>query len=240
MFSISNISVDLVVIKLKTQSVKKCYTYRLLFILFTFTAACNANSQKVITIKGNIANLPDGKLFLVKTNGEKIDSVETQNGKFKLNINLPEHFEPFLVSVEHIDKDNRKRQFSFPSDKKMHGGGLSLSALYLGEDTEIKGSLIDFHPKYLKLPDNVLLVDLDRKVEWNKQTKVMYAVDFQIPEIITNSFFETIKKTIRKYPYSYYLLDGITNNISKFSNEQLKQLLQIFDIDLRCNSHYLI
>src|SRR5690625_3741895 len=110
------------------------------FILLLFIE-CNNGSDKHTIIKGYISNLPDGKIYLEKNNGKKIDSSETKNGKFKILMNKSDSLNPFMVSLMHLDNNNNKRFISFHSNKKKHGNEVYLSDFYYGEDVDIKGKI---------------------------------------------------------------------------------------------------
>lgn len=203
-------------------------------IIFLFFG-CTNRKVKYVAIQGNISNLPDGELFLVKTAGDKVDSTETRNGKFKMVIRVPEKYEPFLVNLVHLDKDNNKRLLSFPSNRKKGGHKEYLGDFYYGEKIDIEGKLQAFNPKSLKLPDNIKLVTLEGTVHWGKQTEIMYNLNPEIPSFVTDSNFERIQNIILKYPDSYYLLSLIKSNISKFNNSQLQTISSEFSPRLRAS-----
>src|SRR5690625_4190825 len=151
-------------------------------------------------------------------------------------MNKSDSLNPFMVSLMHLDNNNNKRFISFHSNKKKHGNEVYLSDFYYGEDVDIKGKLKSFRPKYVKLPESIKLVTLEGTVQWGKQTKAMYNIKFNIPTVITDSDFKRIQNVIKKYPYSYYLLSIIKENIPRFNNNQLQTILSEFSNSLRDNS----
>lgn len=80
----------------------------IIILLYLFTSC----EQKEILIKGNVNNLPDGIMYLCKDNNlNKIDSVETKNGKFMFKQHLEN--EPIYLTLHHIDKNKIFRIFHF-------------------------------------------------------------------------------------------------------------------------------
>ncbi|WP_294224924.1 DUF4369 domain-containing protein, partial [uncultured Chryseobacterium sp.] len=60
------------------------YKLLLSLIIAFFTLSCSNNKYETV-IQGNIPNLQDGTLYLYKDKyNNRIDSVETKKGKFKI------------------------------------------------------------------------------------------------------------------------------------------------------------
>jgi len=206
---------------------------RLLISVFFsfFVLACISDSTKEkIIISGEISNLPDGEMSLLDKKKIVLAKQYTNNGKFMFTIYIEDNFEPVLVELVHIDKNNVKRLFHF-NTKIKKGNDMMLSQYFMLEDSvKIMGNLKEMIPTNLKIPNNIKLVYMEYDIHIGRQTSVMYndTLRFKTIKSIRN-----IKKIIKSHSYSYYYLYELSNRVGEFSNKQLWSILSCFDRDVQ-------
>lgn len=190
----------------------------LVFIISTILLSCKRETKSTITIKGEIENLPDGKMVLldIRNNRRVIDSVQTSNGKFNFELNNKDYPEPLLVELNHIDSLNIRRFLSYKSNiDKLH-----MSSFYLEDGIEIFGKLIEG----VSYSPTIKLMSLDRKIKVGRQTEALFSIDQRYKFTYTK-----LKKEINNFPDSYLLLSELNYNRHNFTKNQIEHLLSLFD-----------
>ena len=131
------------------------FTHVNILCLLLITVALSGCGQdpKTITIRGNLTNLPDGKLVLLDNSPHdhttKIDSVNIIGGKFEFTISRAAYPYPIPVQLAHYDKQGIKRVFNFLNNRKDH----TLSEFILEDGVEINGTLKEREtPERFKMP----------------------------------------------------------------------------------------
>lgn len=206
--------------------------YKLLLSLITafFILSCSNNKYKTI-LSGNIPNLPDGKLYLYKDKyNDRIDSVETKNGKFKI-LYIRKTAEPQYLGVEHVDHDGTKRSFSFPTNAKYRGSGCQSQYFFSDSLILINGNLTEFKPKNLILGSKYKIVTSPR-ISAGIQTKALYNINCDLFDNINTKSILIVDQKIKEYPYSYHLLYNIDENKNSFSPQQIEEFLKLFKGDI--------
>lgn len=194
----------------------------MLFIVL-FSSCDNRSNQTLIT--GNISNLPDGMMYLCKDNNlNKIDSVETKNGKFTFKHQLEK--EPIYLTLHHIDKNKIFRMICIPTDAKYNNCVYNSGCFLSDSIISINGSFTDDNPigifvgktKFVSTP----------KIIAGYQTKAMFHTDGDLFNTINSNTYNKVLSKIKEYPNSFHLLYQINNNRNSFTPEQIHSFLNAF------------
>lgn len=194
---------------------------------------CSGSVNPVI-IYGNIKDLPDGLMILSGTNNKAlaipIDSTISEKGKFSFKIqpNIP-----MFLTLTLKGKDGIKYFFDFITNKKYKGGTWHSEFFMRDDSIFISGALKDFNPINISLNKKVKIVYPDQPIVAGRQTYVLYNVDINFNQLMTDSMVNILGDSIKKYNYSYYLLEELNTNRGNFSKEQLKHLVSIFDSSIQ-------
>ena len=198
--------------------------------IFLFKCSLDSSESK-ITIKGNLKNLPDGKMTLYQIYPPiDIDSVNTQNGVFLFSIPFEKFTESTKVAMTHQDKKGVKRLFSYSTNLKHKGMPNSLNCFLIEDGINITGILSESEFRGFTFPSMLKMVHLDRPIITGRQTQVMYNDTLGFSTITKVA---TLKELIEQHPYSYYYLYELKNRVANFSNPQFLSLLACFDEDVR-------
>jgi thiol-disulfide isomerase/thioredoxin len=200
------------------------------FVWAGFCVMSCTNHQKADTllVKGNIENLPDGKMYLSEW-GSRIDSTETKNGKFAFEMNKGDNFEPKYVEFSHVShSDSMVRVFMFDSKAKYKSKPLNSSQLLLSEDfPELVGNFKDsdsgFGPK-------IKSSKFSPKEPLGRQSKVFLDDTIRFPILYTT---EHLSGMLDKYPFSYHVLFQFKRLAPTLTNQQALAFLARFDSELR-------
>ncbi|WP_084332217.1 TlpA disulfide reductase family protein [Runella limosa] len=211
---------------------KKIFFYSLLLLLII--GCSEPKSSKIVRIAGNLKNLPDGTINVITDVTKIIDSTKTKNGKFEFSLPVAENNMPLLVEFQHIDSVGNKRFFIYDSKQKYRNGKVSLSYFYLEEGVGLNGEIEEIKTTSIKLPNKVKFVTAP--IKFGKQTKVMFEDSLGFSSITK---IDDLKRLIKLHPYSYYYLDGLRKQVSRFSNSQMITLLNQFDGDVKKSSTWL-
>lgn len=200
------------------DTIKK--TFIILFLCLF--ASCEQNE---ILINGNINNLPNGIMYLSKDSYlNKIDSINTINGKFKLRHKLES--EPIYLGLHHIDKNGIFRAFAFPTKAHYKNAGYD-SSLFLSDSIiSINGLLFDNTPVEMSTGKTLLVTSPE--IIAGYQTKALFHTDGDLFENINKGTYNKVLSKIKEYPNSFHLLYQINNNKNSFSAEQTQSLLNTF------------
>ncbi|HIB8181428.1 TPA: thioredoxin-like domain-containing protein [Elizabethkingia anophelis] len=192
--------------------------------------SCNAlfKAQSTV-IKGNIPNLPDGTLYLYQNKPSNIiDSTKTIYGKFEIK-HLFKTKNAVYLGLAHLDKQQIRRLFFIPVNSKTGEASHNLQFFMSDPLIAIKGNIQDYAPPGTKLPEKLKIVTTSM-INVGKQTSVLYDIS---PDFFDKATYGDIKETIIKYPYSFHVLYGLENLRNEFTPIQMKELLELFDKDVK-------
>jgi thiol-disulfide isomerase/thioredoxin len=193
-----------------------------IIVIFNVFTSCD---QKEILIKGNVTNLPDGVMYLCKDNNlNKIDSVETINGKFTLKHSLEN--EPIYIALHHIDKNNIFRMISFPTNAKYNNCVYNSSLFMSDSIVLINGLFTDDKPLGIFI-GNTKFVST-KKIIAGYQTNALFHTDGDLFDKINIATFGKVLSKIKEYPNSFHLLYQINNNRNSFTPSQTQSLINSF------------
>jgi thiol-disulfide isomerase/thioredoxin len=170
-----------------------------------------------IVIEGTVKNLPVKKIYL--TSAAKwdvfIDSASVDNNKFKLSLDTSQYNEPFLASICVVTAENKIEQLAVVNYNRTNKKDTFSNTgfmLILGK-TELFGDYNDKLHRIAIRPnvENDLLFD----------SKTEYFASEKKPVFI--------KETIRKNPFSYFLLQKLFEYKEFYSASELKSFVQNFD-----------
>jgi|GEM_PF-5052572 hypothetical protein len=206
---------------------------KLAFFLLVIASACN--KQGGIRITGDVKGIRDGVIYLYdpfQVTSKIIDSAEVKNGRFAFTLDPSVGFEPFLVSIWYYDTT------SFPSRKV-----LAFNCAHRGLDgkkyasaggfmierglTSISGSVVGYSwaKGYFG----------DVQISGGSQT-FSYLQNSEFITLDQNAspgVFDRNRAIIRKYPYSYFLIESLYRSREAFTNTQIQAYLELFSPDVR-------
>lgn len=202
----------------------KIYNIVIIPLFFISCTGNNENQYKqIMTIKGNLENLPNGTLNIVNLRRDILATTKTKNGKFEFNFKSNNFPEPIKTGLEHYDSLGIKRLFSFETNNFLNNKTSTTNMFLLEDGIVMNGKLIDIIQFSPKVKD----VYSDKMIIMGKQTEAYFK------EQHIQSSLLYWEKTIEKYPYSYYLLYELQNRTNLFSGEQLTTLFALFDEDVQ-------
>jgi thiol-disulfide isomerase/thioredoxin len=213
------------------------YSFIFIILCELIGLRCNHNSSrndKFIIIQGNIKNIPDGKVYLTESHRWNVflDSTKCHNGHFIFKIPNDSAYIPYMASIYFFDSSLFKLQ---PL--------IFLNYILSPVDT----------PKYFNdgfyLGKNFIRLEGDMKAKQkvrvfgSRETDVMYKFngDFgylgkDADSLARIKYIANYENTIKKYPYSYFLLQGITSNKEQYPDEEMKKILSLFEKELQQSS----
>ena len=204
----------------------------ILFSTFFFLISCK--EQKVsneIIIEGQVKNMPDGKIYLTEAHYWQIplDSTICTNGHFVFKIKTDSSFVPYMAAIHFPD-----------SSKPMKVGGLFFRNYMLKADSlKYSGEGFYIEKGYTRIEgDNQKKPYL--RVFAVKETDVMYKTQFTdfgwLGNIDAKQQLQRIgffKTEIKKYPFSYFLLQSIYDAKEQYSEEEINEILSLFVSDVQ-------
>jgi thiol-disulfide isomerase/thioredoxin len=204
-----------------------------LFSLMILSSCYKEN--RIIEFKGNLTNLQDGTISLVKISREIIGSSNTKNGKFSIKIRKPKNFEPRLIAIEHKDKSGIKRLFHFETNRKYKNNKLFINTIFLEEGINLNGECSDVIFSNSNKNDSIRFTKITKIKGIGRQTLVMFndSLDFK-----NLNDFNKKCDLITKKPFSNYYLNLISENVKNYSNEELTFLLSKFDLEVKTNKSF--
>lgn len=192
-----------------------------LFFLVSCKDSCK--DQKIsneITIDGQVKNIPDGKIYLTEAHYWQIplDSTECINGHFVFKIKADSSFVPYMAAIHFPD-----------TSKPSKVAGLFFRNYMLGADS-MKYSVDAF---YLENGYTRIEGDNQKKpylrVFAGKETDLMYKNQFtdfgwlgNIDSTKRRQRIAYFKKEIKRYPFSYFLLQSIYYAKERYSKSEIK------------------
>lgn len=209
----------------------RVFSYIIAILLLT---ACN--HKRVLDemiIEGNVKNVPDGILYLVEAHNWQVplDSTFVKDGRFTFKLKADSSFTPYMVSLQFPDSTSPTnvrpliyRNFTAGADSTKHG-----FASFMLE-------------KGLTRIEGVYNSNERLRVFAGKETEIMYKNQLTNFGWLNNispeqrlqriAFF---KDQIRHNPFSYYLLSGIYNAKEQYSEEELLNVLSLFNHEVQAS-----
>jgi len=215
--------------------------------LLACLAACNKEKPTdEITIEGNIEHIPDGKVYLADAYQYDIllDSAECQNGRFLFKLKPDSSFTPSNVSI-HYTNNTIPYDSTNSTERFFHRLGYRMLAFY----NHSKGAdSLKYHDTsfFLEKGRTKLIGDAQShniRVFGSRETGLMYSLNRADFGWLGNlegekraarlTFF---KNKIKENPYSYYLLKEIYNAKEQYSEQELRQILALFDQEVQASA----
>ena len=194
-----------------------------------------------IVVEGNVRNIPDGKLYLANAHYGEIllDSTECKAGRFRFELKADSSFTPVKAAIQY--KYNPYNPADSPDKAPMSVGyRLAFRNHTIGAD-----SLKSLHTGFFLEEGYTRIVgDMNGKekgrVFGSKETDLMYSLHRAGFGWLGNmegekrsSRLNFFKQKIKDNPYSYYLLSEIQNAKDQYSEQELKELLTLFNQDVQ-------
>ena len=188
---------------------------------FQYRVAKTTNS---IIIEGNVKGLPDGKVYLAEAHYWNVflDSAIVSNGHFRFEIKTDDSFEPYMASINFPDGDSWSKLGQLKPSFYLEQGKIEITD--------------DPTQKPYEVPSGASFIPI--KIEAGKENELFSKYDIggitpgQDPAFRPRQM-EILKTEIRDYPSSYFLLHNIYADRGRYSKEELKTLLTLFNSDLQ-------
>ncbi|TVT39303.1 AhpC/TSA family protein [Hymenobacter setariae] len=203
------------------------------FCLLSCSSQQSVQSNEIV-IEGNISHIPDGKIYLIGGySHERLDSTACRSGHFRFVLKADSAFVPRVVSVQYKDSleaRKERRMFMFKDYKLVSFRNYTRGADSLKYST----STFMLEKGHTKLVGDAEVFGQVR-VFAGPETTVMYSLQMQDFGWLGNTTGTTrtaklnfFKRKIKDNPFSYYLLDGIYNNKEEFSEQELREMVGLF------------
>jgi thiol-disulfide isomerase/thioredoxin len=203
----------------------------LIATLFFFISCKEKRISDEIIIEGQVKNVPDGKIYLTEAHfwQTPLDSTICTNGHFVFKIKADSTFVPYMAAIHFPD-----------SSKSTKVGGLFFRNYMLGADSlKYVGDAFYLEKGYTRIEgDNQKEPHL--RIFAGKETDVMYKnqiTDFGwLGDIDSTKRLQRIsffRREIKKYPFSYFLLQSIYNAKEQYSEKEINEILSLFDSDVQ-------
>lgn len=204
----------------------KLQTILLSLIVFS----CSHKQKNEITIKGDVPGIPDGPVYIVNAYywQTPIYTTTASKGHFEFHIIPDSSFYPFLAGIKFPDKgsENGRSGLYFPNNGS-DGFFIEPGVITITPDPSKKTE--KFPNGYISIPATV---KAGKQNEAYKE-KPMFGGISMTHDKKREATFSYYEKVIRKYPYSYNLLELIFDSRSYYSEDELTHLLSMFDKDVQ-------
>ena len=182
-------------------------------------------ASSVITIEGNIAGVPDGKIYLADARKWKtpIDSTNIKDGHFQFKTKISS---PFLAAIHYWDSSNVKRLLYRNHTLGADSVQASTDAFYI-EPGKITINGDNNKPPYLRI-----VAGKENELLFNNQF-----LDFgwigNLDSLKRLQKITSFKKTIEQNPFSFFLLESIYQSGEQYSKTELKNIFSLFNADVQ-------
>lgn len=203
----------------------------LICALFLITSCNNKKIPNEIIIEGQVKNVPDGKVYLTEAHAWQIplDSTECIMGHFVFKIKTDSLFVLYMAAIHYPDRSTSTKV-----------GSLFFRNHMLGNDSmKYSGEAFYLEKGYTRIEDDNQS-KLNLRVFAGKETEIMYKNQFTDFGWLGNidsakrlqriAFFE---REIKKYPSSYFLLQGVFDAKELYAEYEMKNLLSLFAKDVQ-------
>ena len=200
-------------------------------ILLLLTACNNKRILEEIIIEGQVKNIPDGKVYLTEAHAWQIhlDSTECIKGHFIFKIKTDSLFVPYMAAIHFYDSSTSTKV-----------GSLFFRNHMLGNDSmKYSGDAFYLEKGYTTI-EGENQSKLNLRVFAGKETEIMYRNEFSAFGYLSNidsakrlqriAFFE---REIKKYPYSYFLLQSVFDAKEQYTKYEMKNILSLFEKDVQ-------
>jgi thiol-disulfide isomerase/thioredoxin len=192
--------------------------------------SCSSKQSKKIIIKGDVPEIPDGKIYLTEAHYWRIpvDSTEIKDGKFEFQIIPDSNFYPYMASFTFADSLSKMKTGSLMFKN------LRSSGFYLEPGIT---NITQDSSKSFRFPAGGFIIPANISV--GKQSGVLLKTNgsfgwIRKPNDPNHSIqLDRVKTTIKHYPFSYFLLSEIFNAKHCYTNDELQSILSLFDKDVR-------
>jgi len=182
-------------------------------------------ASSVITIEGNIAGVPDGKIYIADARKWKtpIDSTNIKDGQFQFKTKINS---PFLAAIHYWDSSKVKRMLYRNHTLGADSMQTSTDAFFVEPgNTSINGD--NSKPPYL-----LIFAGKENELLFSNQF-----LDFgwvgNLDSVKRLQKIAAFKKTIQHNPFSFFLLESIYHSGEQYSKTELKSFLSLFNTDVQ-------
>lgn len=210
----------------------------LIYTLLLFTIVACKNKPKSVekyTIKGELKNIPDGKVYLTEAYRWTIvlDSTIAANGKFVFNFLPDSTFYPKEVSIRYRDSSSTPVLKSLMFKNEFIPKNY-INAFFLEPGlTQISQDSVSVPTKH----------GMQARIKAGKENEYLYknhASGFgRIGNYTSTKRKERLNsfhQRIHQYPYSYLLLQRIYDNKEEYTEAELQDLLTQFDEEVQASA----
>lgn len=156
-----------------------------------------------------------------------LDSADCINGSFTINYRPSEGFEPFFASICYLDSANKIKQFYVRNEVIIRK---------TKKNSASSGFMLDFGESTLKNFDQQNGMT-DVTLEGGKESKLFKQYEGQNFGFIKGPGdvpgFKKVVSKLEQNSESFFLLNNVVQFREQYSQTQLKQVIEIFDLKLR-------
>jgi thiol-disulfide isomerase/thioredoxin len=199
-------------------------------ILFFLLCCKEQPASDEIIIEGHVKNIPDGTIYLTEAHHWKkpLFSTECKNGRFLFRIKPDSSFTPFMAAIHFPD----------PSTQTQVGSLIFRNHMQGPDSIKHFGDAFYLEKGYTLIEGNLKQAPYLR-VFAGRETDIMYKfrfIDFGWPARVDSAGrvagMQFIKNQIVLHPFSHFLLQSIYNAKEKYSKEEIKEILALFNADV--------
>jgi thiol-disulfide isomerase/thioredoxin len=218
----------------------KIITILILTLLFFISCKEKRNSDEII-IEGQVKNIPDGKIYLTEAHYRQIplDSTICTNGHFVFKIKPDSLFVPYMASIRYPDSTSPTKiaQLAFSNDFQLPSDTAKFYNYYYSAFYLERGGIIIKNQEKVKqkFPYGIPVT-----IKAGKETEIMYRNQFtdfgwlgNIDSTKRLSRIEYFKNQIKKFPFSYFLLQSIYDAKEQYSKKEMQTILSLFNDDIQ-------
>lgn len=209
--------------------------------LFFLISCKDQEVSNEIILEGQEKNIPDGKIYLTEARYWQIplDSTECTNGHFVFKIKADSSFVPYMASISYPDSTSPTKiaQLAFSNDFLLPPDTAKFYNYYSSAFYLERGKIIIRNQERVKqkFPHGIPVT-----IKAGKETELMYRNQFtdfgwlgNIDSTKRLSKIEYFKNQIKKFPFSYFLLQSIYNAKEQYSKKEMQTILSLFNDDIQ-------
>lgn len=203
-----------------------------LFIIFlilitAFSCSHDKKEPADLIIEGNVAGLPDTKLYLVEAKKWRtpLDSAECKNGRFVFRIRTDSSFVPYLAAIHFLNNGNPDKPVRLQFRNHTLGAD---SLLYLRDAFYPERGTISIRGGFNTAPY--------LRISAGKETELLFKNQFDdigwmggYDMAKRNEKMKRLRKKIQEHRGSFFLLQSIYDFKEQYSKAEIMQLLTLFD-----------
>ncbi len=194
----------------------------LIRVVLLLTSCNNKYKANKILIEGNVKHIPDGKVYLTEAHHWSIflDSTIASNGHFTFKVKADSSFFPYMASICFPDSTSptKIRQLLYANEFLLPKG-LTKGIYNHNSGFYLERGLTQINDE----STNQNSLDPYVKIKAGRQNEAYYK----------NEGSGNLRRRIKEYPFSYFLLQSLFDIKEKYSKNEIREIISMFDKDLQ-------